>query len=150
MGTAEAPKLRHILSVNELGRSGILEVLGRAEELRIQQPHKTSLLGKVIGLLMLQPSTRTGAGFHAAMARLGGTAVEVTKTKMQPGMAGAESLADTVRSISAYFDCIVLRHSSLGEFFAAVAVSGAPVINGGSGREHHPTQALIDLFAIQR
>lgn len=141
---------RHLLSIEDLGRSGILAILERAEHLRAGRLREQSFLGRVLGLLIFQPSTRTRVGFHAAMARLGGAAIEITETKVQAGMACAESLVDTMRSTSGYFDCIVLRHPSLDEFRAAVAVSDAPIINGGSGREHHPTQALIDLFAMQR
>ncbi len=150
MGTAEELRARHLLSISDLGQSGILAVLDRAEEFRLQSPRGTPFLGKILGLLFFQPSTRTRVGFHAAMARLGGATVEVAETKLQPGMGKAESLTDTVRSVSAYCDCLVLRHPSGDEFRSAIAVSDVPVINGGSGGEHHPTQALIDLFAIQR
>jgi len=143
-------KSYHLLSVDDLGHSGILGVLDRAEELRLQPPQDMPFLGKVLGLLIFQPSTRTRVGFHAAMVRLGGAAIEVTETKLQQGMGRAESLADTVRSISSYCDGLVLRHSLLDEFRAAIAVSDIPVINGGSGWEQHPTQALIDLYAIRR
>jgi aspartate carbamoyltransferase catalytic subunit len=84
------------------------------------------------------------------MARLGGTAIEVTETKVQPGMSQPESLVDMIHSISSWCDALVLRHPSADEFRAAVEASDAPVINGGSGCEHHPTQALLDLFAIRR
>jgi len=84
------------------------------------------------------------------MARLGGTAIEVTETKVQPGMSWPESLVDTIRSTSGWCDALVLRHPSPEEFQTAVEASEVPVINGGSGCEHHPTQALLDLFAIRR
>lgn len=148
MGDAE--KLHHLFSIDDLGHSGILEVLNRAEKIRLQPLQDRPFVGKVLGLLILQPSTRTRVGFHSAMARLGGTAIEITDTKLQSGMGMAESFTDTVRSISAYCDALVLRHHSLNEVRAAIAVSDVPVINGGSGWEHHPTQALIDLYAIQR
>jgi aspartate carbamoyltransferase catalytic subunit len=61
-----------------------------------------------------------------------------------------ESLADTVRSVSAYCDCIVMRHSCTGDAMDAVRASVAPVVSGGFGVDHHPTQALIDLYAIKK
>lgn len=149
-GKAEGLISSHLLSISDLGRADILAILDRAEFFRTAGIPHGRLAGKVLGLLILQPSTRTRVGFHAAMARLGGAAIEVTETKLQPGMAAAESLVDTVRSISSYCDALVLRHPSLDEFRAAMGVSDVPVINGGSGREHHPTQALIDLFAVRR
>lgn len=140
----------HLLSIADLGLAGILEILDRAEELRLEAPRDGVFRGRILGLVFLQPSTRTRVGFHAAMARLGGTAIEVTETKVQPGMSWPESLVDTIRSISSWCDALVLRHRSSEEFQAAVEASDVPVINGGSGCEHHPTQALLDLFAIRR
>lgn len=140
----------NLLSIADLGRDGILEILGRAEELRLEAPRGGVFPGRILGLVFLQPSTRTRVGFHAAMARLGGTAIEITETKVQPGMSQPESLVDTIRSISGWCDALVLRHPSPEEFQAAVESSNVPVINGGSGCEHHPTQALLDLFAICR
>ena len=150
MSAAEAPSLRHILSIESIGRAGILDILGRSEEFRLRQEDQSTLLGKVLGLLVLQPSTRTRVGFHAAMARLGGAAIDVARTKFQNGMTASESLIDTIRSISTYFDCLVLRHGSAEDFRSAVGVSKVPVINAGCGNESHPTQALIDIFSIQR
>jgi aspartate carbamoyltransferase catalytic subunit len=146
------PLLRpgHLLSIADLGRAGILAVFDRAEELRLQPLRGGIFPGRILGLVFFQPSTRTRVGFHAAMARLGGTAIEVTETKAQPGMSQPESLVDTIRSISGWCDALVLRHHSSEELQAAAEASDAPVINGGSGCEHHPTQALLDLFAIRR
>lgn len=141
--------LRHLLSICDLGRDGILSILDRAEELRTRPADPHRFAGRVLGLLFFQPSTRTRFGFHSAMARLGGTAIELHETKHQAGMTHPESLADTVRCISAYCDAIVLRHPSEGALEEAMAVSVVPVINGGSGVGHHPTQTLIDLFTIR-
>jgi aspartate carbamoyltransferase catalytic subunit len=141
---------RHLLSIGDLGRDGILAILDRAEELRTRPTDPHRFAGKVLGLLFFQPSTRTRFGFHAAMARLGGTAIELNETKHQPGMTRAESLSDTVRCVSAYCDAMVLRHFSVAAFEESLSGSAVPVINGGSGVEHHPTQTLIDLFAIRR
>jgi aspartate carbamoyltransferase catalytic subunit len=108
-------------------------------------------LGKVLGLFFFQPSVRTRFGFHAAMARLGETAIELTETKYQaPGMSRPESLADMMCSVSSYCDALVFRYGSPDTFQEGLDASDVPVINGGCGREHHPTQALLDLFAIRR
>lgn len=148
--TRSRPTARHLFSIDDLGRDGILSILDRAEELRVDHPDPRRHAGRILGLLFFQPSTRTRFGFHAAMARLGGAAIELEQTKHQLGMIRAESLADTVRCVSAYCDAIVLRHASTAAAEQATAISSVPVINGGSGVEHHPTQTLIDLFAIRR
>jgi aspartate carbamoyltransferase catalytic subunit len=140
---------RHLFSIEDLGREGILSILDRAEELRTKPVKRSRFAGKILGLLFFEPSTRTRFGFHAAMIRLGGSAIESNETKYQPGMTRPESLADTVRCISAYCDGIVLRHPSLEQFRAAMAAAIVPVVNGGCGTIHHPTQTLIDLLAIR-
>lgn len=140
---------RHLDSVVGFGREGILRLLDRSEELKRVPLDPGRLAGRVLGLLFFQSSTRTRFGFHAAMARLGGTAIEFDSSRYDPGMSRAESLEDTVRSISSYCDAIVLRHGDAECFEAAMAASSVPVINGGSGTDRHPTQALIDLFAIR-
>jgi aspartate carbamoyltransferase catalytic subunit len=140
----------HLFSISDLGQAEILAILDRADSLRDSGFHDPPCQRKILGLFFFQASTRTRFGFHAAIARLGGTAIELTETKYQAGMGRPESLGDMMRSISSYCDAIVLRHDSVAAFREAMAVSDVPVINGGCGLEHHPTQALIDLFAIRR
>lgn len=142
--------MRHLISIDDLSTSEIIGLLDRAEWHRVHATRTTLFQGRTAGLLFLQPSTRTRVGFHVAMSRLGGQAVEITKTKYQVGMDRAESLSDTICSISSYFDIIVARNSSSEELERVVTLSSVPIINGGSGNNHHPTQSLIDLFAIRR
>ena len=61
-----------------------------------------------------------------------------------------ESLADTMRMMSAYSDIIVIRHSQDGAAAEAAAAASVPVINAGDGKRNHPTQTLTDLFTLRR
>ncbi len=104
--------------------------------------------GKTLGYLFFEPSTRTRLSFQAAMALIGGTSLgiaDATSSSIQKG----ESLADTVKMMSLYSDVLVLRHSLDGSSRFAAEISEKPVINGGSGTEEHPTQAIQDLFTIK-
>jgi aspartate carbamoyltransferase catalytic subunit len=139
-----------LLSIDDLDREQILGLLDRAEHLRTHRPFPQSLTGKLVGLLFFEPSTRTRVGFHAAVVRLGGAAAEVGSLKYQPGMDSPESLEDTVRVLSAYCDLLVLRHPDAATVQCAIEAASVPVINAGAGAESHPTQTLIDLFAIRR
>jgi aspartate carbamoyltransferase catalytic subunit len=103
----------------------------------------------VVGLLFFDPSTRTRFGFHAAAARLGGSAITLGDNKYQATMSAPESLEDTLRSVGAYCDVVVLRHAREDAVDIAAALLPVPVINAGNGSDEHPTQALIDLFAIR-
>lgn len=136
--------------MTDLGREGVLSILDRAESFRTSPIQGAPYQRRILGLFFFQASARTRFGFHAAMARLGGTAIELTETKFQAGMSRPESLPDVIRSISGYCDALVLRHESATAFCEALEASDVPVINGGCGHESHPTQALIDLFAIRR
>ncbi len=61
-----------------------------------------------------------------------------------------ESIEDTVRVVGSYADLIVLRHEAAGVAQRASEVSPVPLINGGDGPNEHPTQALIDMYTIER
>jgi aspartate carbamoyltransferase catalytic subunit len=61
-----------------------------------------------------------------------------------------ENLADTIRVISNYADLIVLRHPLDGSSRMASEFSSVPIINGGDGSIHHPTQTFLDLYTIRR
>jgi aspartate carbamoyltransferase catalytic subunit len=150
MPASEGNPRRGLYSIEELDREQILALLDRAEVLRTQRPFPDALKGKIVGLLFFQPSTRTRFGFHAATVRLGGAAIELNATKYQADMEQPESIEDTIRVISAYCDILVIRHGEAAAVKTAFEVSSVPVINAGAGQESHPTQALIDLFAIRR
>jgi aspartate carbamoyltransferase catalytic subunit len=85
--------------------------------------------------------------FEAAMASLGGSSIGIFDAKSSSIEKG-ESLADTIRIIDLYSDVIVLRHPLDGSSRFAGELSKNPIINGGSGSEEHPTQAMLDLYTI--
>lgn len=105
--------------------------------------------GKTLGYLFFEPSTRTRLSFQAAMASLGGTSLGIADIASSSTQKG-ESLADTVKIMSIYSDVLVLRHNLDGSSRFAAEVSTKPIINGGSGTEEHPTQAIQDLFTIRK
>ncbi len=110
---------------------------------------RRSLDGKILGLLFFEPSTRTRMSFEAAMARLGGTSINVGSIEVS-SMAKGETLSDTIRVVSGYVDTIVLRHPKEGAARLASEVADVPVINAGDGAGQHPSQTLIDLYTIRQ
>ena len=52
--------------------------------------------------------------------------------------------------LESYSDLIVMRHPSEGAALLASEVAKIPIINGGDGSQHHPSQAMLDLFTIKR
>ncbi len=139
-----------IVSVRQFTRSDLEYVFGVAHEMREMVGRIGSfdlLKGKLLANLFYEPSTRTASSFMAAMQRLGGTVIPINEVHYSSVSKG-ESLPDTIRTLEAYADCIVLRHPQMGAAAEAARVARKPIINAGDGVGEHPTQALLDLFTI--
>jgi len=148
-------RLTHLISTKQLlqDKRGILDMFERADALRRAHeandiPH--SLKDKLLATLFYEPSTRTRFSFESAMLRLGGEVMSTESAGHFSSAIKGESLEDTVRIISGYADAIVLRHPEVGAAKRAAAVCPVPLINAGDGSGEHPTQALLDLYTIQK
>ncbi|MFY1112905.1 MAG: aspartate carbamoyltransferase [Methanosarcinaceae archaeon] len=145
-------KNRHVISMKDFSREEIDHVLDTAEKLEpvARGMEKSRLLdGKIIALLFFEPSTRTRLSFETAIQRLGGQIINLGSVEASSVMKG-ENLADTIRVISKYADLIVLRHPQDGSARMASEFASVPIINGGDGSIHHPTQTFLDLYTIRR
>jgi aspartate carbamoyltransferase catalytic subunit len=107
------------------------------------------LKGKILATLFFEPSTRTRLSFEAAMHKLGGSTIGFAEPEIASVRKG-ENLADTIRVVENYADVIALRHPREGAARLAAEFAKVPIINGGSGGEEHPTQALLDLYTIKK
>lgn len=142
---------RHIISVKQFTREDLTYIFEVAHEMREMVLRVGSfdlLKGKILANLFYEPSTRTAASFTAAMQRLGGSVIAINEVRYSSVTKG-ESLPDTVRTLEAYADVIVLRHPQKGSAALAARYATKPIINAGDGTGEHPTQALLDLFTIQ-
>ncbi len=142
---------KDILSVKQFTRSNLEFVFGIAREMEemVRRIGSFDLLkGKILANLFYEPSTRTSSSFTAAMERLGGSVIPISEVRYSSVSKG-ESLPDTVRTLEAYADVIVLRHPEVGSAELAAKYARKPIINAGDGVGEHPTQALLDLFTIQ-
>jgi len=115
----------------------------------MKRPHHftDSLKGKMMGSLFFEPSTRTRLSFEAAMYRLGGQVIGFSE-QSSSSVSKGESLSDTIQTIAAYTDLIVMRHPKEGSALVASKASSVPMINAGDGGREHPTQTLTDLLTI--
>lgn len=141
--------MNHIISIRDFDRAGIDEFLAEADRMNAREYDRRLMDGKILGLLFFEPSTRTRMSFEAAMARLGGTSINVGSIEVS-SMAKGETLSDTIRVVSGYVDTIVLRHPKEGAARLASEVADVPVINAGDGAGQHPSQTLIDLYTIRQ
>ena len=108
-----------------------------------------SCKGKILATLFFEPSTRTRLSFTSAMMSLGGQVLGFDQAGSSSTAKG-ETVADTIRMVSAYTDIIAMRHPNEGAPVVATSVSSVPVINAGDGGHFHPTQTLTDLMTIYK
>jgi aspartate carbamoyltransferase catalytic subunit len=146
-------KGRDVIAIGGLTKDEIELVLAQAArfEERCQEARELDLLpGRVLATLFYEPSTRTRLSFETAMHRLGGDVISVAEGARSSSVAKGETLADATRVVSSYADVIVQRHPAVGSAQEAASGATVPVINGGDGVGEHPTQALLDLYTIER
>jgi len=107
--------------------------------------------GRAVALLFFQPSTRTRVGFQVATVALGSHAIGIEDmTASRSNKRSGETLEDCAAVFSNLCDAIVVRHFENGAAARMAAKSRVPVINAGDGWNEHPSQALIDIFALRR
>jgi aspartate carbamoyltransferase catalytic subunit len=141
-------RLKHFYESQQLEPDILIDLFNGADQFR-NNPSKT-LEAKILASLFYEPSTRTRLSFESAMKRLGGDVLTTENAEEFSSASKGESLKDTIRVLSAYCDCIVIRHKQEGSAKEAASVSPVPIINAGDGKGQHPTQALLDLYTIYR
>ncbi len=142
----------HILSVDQFEREDIENIFAVADTMEpyaLRYKVTRVLEGAILGNMFFEPSTRTRVSFGCAFNLLGGEVRETTGIKSS-AIAKGESLYDTARVLSGYSDVICMRHPEEGSVSEFAVASRVPVINGGDGANEHPSQALLDLYTIQK
>jgi aspartate carbamoyltransferase catalytic subunit len=149
---ARPKRLKHLLSATTLDIDEVDELCHAADEFEAGHVSTQRLAGKTVALLFFQSSTRTRVGFEAATVALGAHAIgmENMSSSSRSNARVGESLEDCAAVISRLSDAIVVRHHEEGAAARMAATSVAPVINAGDGWNEHPTQALIDIYAMRR
>jgi aspartate carbamoyltransferase catalytic subunit len=137
---------RSFLTLEDTGREDIREVLDLARAFADGQI-RDALADKTVCLAFFEASTRTAVSFELAARRSG--AYVISLSEKGSAIAKGESLIDTVVTLDRLgADAIVLRHQAAGAAALASRHTSAPVINAGDGCGQHPTQALLDLYAL--
>lgn len=136
--------MRDFLSARDLPRETIDALLTSARRYREGVGRRWP--DAVVGLMFYEGSLRTRVGFEVAAARLQARTTTVIEPRRSEAMWGEEAVDDAVRSIGPSLDMLCLRHPDSKRL---ADLTETPVINCGNGTDEHPTQALIDLFAIQ-
>lgn len=142
---------QHLTSTKQLSRDDTDAILSVARNMQkvLEKGGDDRLKGKVLASLFYEPSTRTRLSFEAAMHRLGGDVITADGFQFSSLYKG-ETIEDTIMVVGQYADIICMRHPEAGSADRAASVSPVPFINAGDGPSQHPTQALLDLYTIDK
>lgn len=143
-------EIRNLISITDFSVEEIDKMIKVAGDI-MTNPNKYIDIckGKKLATLFFEPSTRTRLSFEAAMLELGGSVLGFSEASSSSASKG-ESVSDTIRTVGCYADIIAMRHPKEGAPIVAARRTTVPIINGGDGGHHHPTQTLTDLLTITR
>lgn len=152
---------KHILRSKQFSRSSLEHTFALTDTIRKFNKSKeglnylsTLLNHKRVMLYFTQPSTRTFLSFQSACHILGTSTCEIRDASVSSEKKG-ESLEDSLRTFSSYVDLIIMRSPIPGlcekvADLLDMTPRPVPIINAGSGPDEHPTQALLDLYTLNR
>jgi ornithine carbamoyltransferase len=133
----------HLLTIADLGREGLGEILALSELPDLGLP----LAGKGVALVFQKPSARTRNSMEIATVQLGGHPVYIQKEEV--GLGSRESAEDVARTLACYHAVIAARVMDHKDLEAMAAATGKPLLNLLSDRAH-PLQALADLLTVRQ
>ncbi|HUI73072.1 MAG TPA: aspartate carbamoyltransferase [Spirochaetia bacterium] len=145
---------RDIISITDFSREEILHLCEAGQRMALLEKTgerntlRDALKYRTLSYMFYEPSTRTRTSFNTGMRELGGRYDGFSGTEGTSVMK-SETVRDTVTMMCAnHNDVIVMRHPLDGSLQWAADVANIPVINGGDGKNEHPTQALLDVLTI--
>lgn len=145
--------IRHVISVRQFEDKQLLTRLFKRASEFIELPpaqYPKPLTNLTMASVFFEPSTRTRLSFETALQNLGAQLISVENASEFSSAKKGESLEDTIKVLNAYADGIIMRHPEPGAAERAAKISAVPLINAGDGGGEHPTQALLDLYSIER
>src|SRR5215471_12726211 len=143
--SASMPIHSDFLSVSQLRRQELSQLLNLSRDLRSKSLLSQSLQGKSVAMIFEKPSLRTRVTFEVAIRQLGGWPVMLGSAESRLGE--REPIQDLARNLSCWVDAIVARVFRHEDIENLALFASIPVINGLSDLEH-PCQALADLLSL--
>lgn len=155
------PSLFHVLNARQFDRAQLDKLCELTTAIRKFAKTKEGLLylrgllaHKRAMLYFTQPSTRTFLSFNSACQILGMQTSEIRDAATSSEVKG-ESFLDSIRTFSSYVDVVIMRAAEEGKAESASRLMDrisrpVPIINAGSGKDQHPTQALLDIYTLER
>ncbi len=142
-------KNKHFLKMSDLSHEEITYLLKLSSEYKEYKKigsEPQNLKGKNIVLIFEKDSTRTRCAFEVAAYDQGAHVTYLGSTGSQLGK--KESIADTARVLSRFYDGIQYRGFGQERVEELAKYSSVPVWNGLTD-ESHPTQILADFLTMQ-
>lgn len=140
--------MKHLLTLNDLTKEEILDLLALADKLKKEQKAGIAhplLKGKTLGMIFTKSSTRTRVSFEVGMYQLGGSALFLSSNDIQLGR--GETIYDTANVLSRYLDGIMIRTFDHKDVEDLAKYGSIPIINGLTDFVH-PCQILADFQTI--
>ncbi|MDR0911956.1 MAG: aspartate carbamoyltransferase [Methanobrevibacter sp.] len=144
--------LKNVISIKDFEKKDIdyiLKSASKMEAIAKGEECSNELMGKILGMMFYEPSTRTRLSFETSMKRLGGNCIGFAGIDSSSVSKG-ENVADTSKMLESYSDAIILRHPLEGVARFVSDIVDVPVINAGDGAGQHPTQTLLDLYTMKK
>jgi ornithine carbamoyltransferase len=132
-----------LLTISDLGRDGLLEILTLSESADLGRP----LDGKGVALVFQKPSARTRNSMEMAVVQLGGHPVYIQKDEV--GLGTRETAEDVARTLACYHSIIAARVMDHRDLELMAAATPTPVLNMLSDLAH-PLQALADVLTAKQ
>ena len=145
------PDFPHLTATSQLDREFIETRLFRlSDTLRDGEVANRRLSGLALYSLFYEPSLLTRTSFERAMGLLGGQVYQTEDASQFYPVSNASHIDNVINILASLrIDVVVLRSSAPGVVERAEFADALTVINGGSA-DDHPTQALADLYTLQR
>lgn len=140
--------MRHIISLKEQSREGLLTILDLAQRLKAKRNAGEStdyLHDKTMIMLFQKTSTRTRLSFEAGMTELGGHAIYLDGRTSQMSI-GAD-FTDEIKATMRYGHILMFRALRAADVITASGLNQIPVIDACS-EKYHPCQALGDMLTM--
>lgn len=142
--------MKHVLTASQYDKQTLEKIFNLTDDIKKNpRNYSNKLNDKIIAIMFYEPSTRTRLSFETAALKLGAKIITTENASSNSSGKKGETIEDTVKVLEGYADAIVIRHSSESMPKEASSVATVPILNAGSGKGEHPTQALLDLYTIR-
>jgi len=139
--------IKHFIDLDSFTKKELRQILSFAQTIKKNPLKYSSLLkSKSLGLLFEKQSTRTRLSFSIGMQKIGGHVIELNKNDV--GFESRETTKDLLKTMSQYFDLLIIRNDDHNKLLELASLNILPIINGLSNYSH-PCQILSDIFTIE-